>query len=51
MRTFAEISDDRMLAVIPGDRIGALADDLNRIVAANTTMLGYYRSRKESLTA
>jgi uncharacterized protein (DUF169 family) len=46
MRTFTEISDDRMLAVIPGNRIAAFADDLDRVAAANDTMLTFYQDRK-----
>lgn len=49
MRTFTEIPDDRMLAVIPGDGIAAFADDLERITAANDTMLTFYRGRKAEL--
>jgi hypothetical protein len=49
MRTFTEIPDDRMLAVVPGDGIAAFADDLERITAANDTMLTFYRGRKAEL--
>jgi uncharacterized protein (DUF169 family) len=51
MRTFTDIPDDRLLAAVPGPRIGALADDLDRVTAANGTMLAYYRDRKAALAS
>jgi uncharacterized protein (DUF169 family) len=46
MRTFTDVSEDRMLAVVPGSRVAAFADDLDRVIAANNTMLSYYQGRK-----
>jgi uncharacterized protein (DUF169 family) len=46
MRTFTEVADDRMLAVVPGDRVTDLAAALERIVAANEAMRAFYEGRK-----
>ena len=46
MRTFTDIADDRLLAVVPGDRLGELADALDAIAAANATMAAYYQEKK-----
>lgn len=51
MRTFTEVSDDRLLAVIPGARGGDFADSLDRIASANDTMLAYYSERKAAHAA
>lgn len=50
MRTFTDVSDDKLLAAVPGDRAGELAEDLARVTAANDTVLTYYNERKASLT-
>jgi uncharacterized protein (DUF169 family) len=51
MRTFTDVSDDKLLAAVPGDRIGDFVDDLDRVSTANDTMLTYYHERKASLAA
>jgi uncharacterized protein (DUF169 family) len=51
MRTFTEISDDRMLAVVPGDRLVWFVDRLRVISQANAEMLDYYRKRKAEVAA
>lgn len=50
MRTFTDIADDRLLAAVPGSRIESFADNLDRVIAANDTMLTYYQGRKAALT-
>jgi hypothetical protein len=50
MRTFTEISEDRMLAVLPGDEAIMFCDSLDRPAEANETMLDYYAARKEEFT-
>lgn len=44
MRTFTGISDDRLLAAIPGTMLSAFADDLDRIATANQAMRTYYEN-------
>lgn len=51
MRTFTEIEDDLLLAAIPGDRVGAFADDLDRIVTSNETMSKYYENKKAAFAS
>jgi uncharacterized protein (DUF169 family) len=46
MRTFTGVREDRLLAVLPGQQAGALADALAAVQRANTTMLAYYEERK-----
>lgn len=46
MRTFTEISDDRALAVIPGQRLGEFARSLATIQAANAEMQDFYQAHK-----
>jgi uncharacterized protein (DUF169 family) len=49
MRTFTEVPDDRLLAVVPGIRIAEFAGDLDRVVAANETMREFYEGKKAML--
>ena len=51
MRTFTEVADDRMLAVVPGTRLDGFLHDLRVIVTANEAMEAYYVQRKAELTA
>lgn len=46
MRTFTEIPDDRMLAVLPRAILDGLAAGLKRVVHANETMLSRYEALK-----
>jgi uncharacterized protein (DUF169 family) len=46
MRTYTEIADDRMLAVIPAGAVPQLAATLDDIVAANRAMAEFYEGRK-----
>jgi uncharacterized protein (DUF169 family) len=46
MRTFTEIGDDRMLAVIPGDRLEAFVEALTATRCVNDAMGAFYESRK-----
>jgi len=48
MRTFTEVSDDRMLAVIPAASLEAVGRSLAATLAANRTMDGFYAQRKAS---
>lgn len=50
MRTFTEIPDDRLLAAVPGIRLESLVDELERIVASNSTMRTFYEGKKAALT-
>ena len=49
MRTFTEVADDRLLAVVPGDQVTDLADALERTIAANEAMEAFYEGRKAVL--
>ena len=46
MRTFTEISNDRLLAVVPGQELEGFVDRLRGTVAANDTMAAVYGSMK-----
>jgi uncharacterized protein (DUF169 family) len=51
MRTFTEVSGDRMLAVIPRANLEAFVDALETTVAANRTMRAAYDAQKAAFTA
>lgn len=51
MRTFTEISEDRLLAVLPGSQAGELVDALETVVQANQAMRAFYEGRKASLAS
>lgn len=46
MRTFTEISEDRLLAVIPGDKAQEFLTALESTVASNETMRSFYEEHK-----
>jgi len=46
MRTFTEVADDRLLAVIPGREAPAVATALTGTLEANRMMQAFYESRK-----
>lgn len=46
MRTFTEIAEDRLLAVLPGGEVGNMAVALERVQQANETMRAYYAQKK-----
>jgi len=46
MRTFTEITGDRLLVAVPASRLEQLADDLQRTLAANTVMRRACEERK-----
>jgi uncharacterized protein (DUF169 family) len=46
MRTYTEIADDHMLAVVPASAVPQLAATLNDIVAANRAMAAVHEARK-----
>lgn len=50
MRTFTEIPDDRLLAAVPGTRLGSFVEDLERIVTSNDTMRAFYEGKKAATT-
>jgi uncharacterized protein (DUF169 family) len=51
MRTFTGVREDRLLAALPGQQAGALADALAAVKRANTTMVAYYEARKAAFTS
>jgi uncharacterized protein (DUF169 family) len=46
MRTFTEISEDRLLAVLPGDKVQAFVNALDSTLMANQTMRTFYEEHK-----
>ena len=46
MRTFTEIGQDRILAVLPGKKAGELSEHLVTTAAANSAMQDFYRGHK-----
>jgi uncharacterized protein (DUF169 family) len=46
MRTFTAKADDRLLVVLPGGQVTAIAAALERIAQANATMHDYYAQEK-----
>ena len=50
MRTFTEIADDRMLAVLPGSKGADFVAALQVTVTANASMKEFYEKAKASLT-
>lgn len=51
MRTFTEVADDRLLAVVPGSVLPDFLAALRRTAAANEAMLAYYKQRKAEVAA
>lgn len=50
MRTFTEIADDRMLAILPGDRIKHFCDALDKAADVNASMKDFYSGRKQQFS-
>lgn len=50
MRTFTEIADDRMLAILPGDQIAPFSDALEKAVDVNASMKDFYSGRKQQFS-
>jgi len=50
MRTFTEIADDRMLAVLPGDRLEQFSSALEKAVDVNASMKEFYAGRKQQFS-
>jgi uncharacterized protein (DUF169 family) len=50
MRTFTDIADDRMLAVVPAAKLPEFVDGLRETANANQAMLAYYQQRKAAIT-
>ena len=46
MRMFTNISDDELLAVVPGDQAEGLVEALERTVNANETVLAYWQQQE-----
>lgn len=46
MRTFTGIANDRLLAAVPGDKVGELTAALETAVAANAGMQSFYEGHK-----
>jgi len=49
MRTFTEISGDRLLAVLPGAKVEEFVTALSVMVESNAAMSDYYQSKKAAL--
>jgi uncharacterized protein (DUF169 family) len=50
LRTFTEISNDRLLASVPGPKLGEFATSLDRTVAANDAMQRFYEQHRMRFT-
>jgi hypothetical protein len=46
MRTFTDVSDGQLLAVLPGTRAEDFTKALGKIAAVNRDMRGFYEGRK-----
>jgi uncharacterized protein (DUF169 family) len=51
MRTFTEVTDDRMLAVVPRQHLEAFTDAAEAAHAANETMSAFYQHHKQQVAA
>ncbi|GIH03486.1 hypothetical protein Rhe02_15530 [Rhizocola hellebori] len=51
MRTFTEVADDRLLAVVPGASLDDFVASLRTTVSANENMEAYYTKRKADMAA
>lgn len=51
LRTFTEVPDDRILVALPGTRLAAFVDDVERLKAANDAMEQIYRGMRASYPA
>ena len=51
MRTFTEISNDRLLAVLPGSKANEFLNALNQTMDANQTMCTFYEGHKTRFSA
>jgi uncharacterized protein (DUF169 family) len=51
MRTFTEVADDRMLAVVPGDALASFTAALRGTAEANRQMQSFYEQRKAEVAA
>jgi uncharacterized protein (DUF169 family) len=51
MRTFTEVDDDRMLAVVAGEHLDGFLSSLRTAAAANTEMAAYYGKRMAEVAA
>jgi len=51
MRIFTEISENRLLAVLPGSKVGEFSQALESITAANEEMGLFYRGHKANFAA
>ena len=50
MRTFTEVSGDRMLAIVPGPSLAEFADKLRRMRTTNDAMQSFYKGRMRPIT-
>ena len=50
MRTFTEIADDRMLAILPGDQLSQFSSALEKAVEVNGSMEDFYSGRKQQFS-
>jgi uncharacterized protein (DUF169 family) len=50
MRTFTEIADNRMLAIVPGDQLERFSAALEKAVDVNTSMKEFYSGRKRQFS-
>lgn len=49
-RVYTDVGDDELYVAVPGRDVARVADTLDAIVAANTTLRDYHRERRRTLT-
>jgi uncharacterized protein (DUF169 family) len=48
-RVYTDLGDDELYVVVPGHHLTAIAEAAQTIAAANQTLSGYHRERRQAL--
>lgn len=51
MRTITEVSQDRLLAVLPNEVLAELTDNLQQVTRANQQMQQFYEQKKGTVAS
>jgi uncharacterized protein (DUF169 family) len=49
-RVYTDLGEDELYVAVPGKDLARIADQLQTIVAANTTLSEYHRGRRQALS-
>jgi uncharacterized protein (DUF169 family) len=49
-RIYTDLGDDELYVIVPGRDLARVVDALETIVAANDTLAGYHRGRRQTLS-